>query len=966
VRKRVSRVIVSAIAFAIFCAGCVFLHAQTAGNRISQEVSSGSLAALPGTVNPRAKAQYDIGRTNASTRLSGITMHFKLSAKQQVELDELVKEQQTPGSANYHKWLTPAEYASRFGLSDSDIAEVKTWLETQGFTIVRVSNSHNSISFSGTVAQVEAAFQTQIHNYQIGSEKHFTNSTQLAIPAALSGVVQSVRNLDDFRPKPRVRFHTQQMSVASSGTKPNFTSGQTDNHYLQPGDVAVIYDIKAAYNAGYTGSGQSIAIVGQSEINVSDIEDFENAAGLSVKDPTVVLVPDSGSAAYSPDNQAESDLDLEYSGGIAKGATIYFVYVGDNANYSVWDALQYAVDTEIAPIISMSYGTCEPDLSSSDYSTYESTLKQGASQGQSIIVAAGDDGSEACYDDGTYNTALAVDYPASSAYVTGVGGTEFPANDVSSSNTTYWESASGSDVTTSALSYIPEQVWNDDSSSYGLSSGGGGTSTLTTRPSWQTGVTGISTAPDYSKGYRLVPDISLDSSPNNAGYLYCTSDITAWTAGQAASCNDGFRDSSTGDLTVAGGTSFAAPIFAGMLAVINEKENSTGQGLITSTLYTLASSSSTYSSTFHDITSGGNECTAGSTYCSSSGESQYYATTGYDEASGLGSVDLYNLLTSWSSTSSSDLKATTTALSAATSTASSGASDTITITVSPQSSSITTTPTGTLTIVVDGTTETSSLALSNASATYSFSSTTSGAHVINATYSGDSTFASSTGSVTVDVGGSSGTSTSGSFTLSATNVTVSQGSSGTSTITVTSKNSYAGKVGFTLSTTSSSLEDYGCYDVSDVSVSANSTAATTLTLYTSESSCSSSSSVKRGTRHMFVKAGTGSTASSKPDSGSNKTLPISAAAFGCLLLFGIRKRAATLRAVLGCLVLLGILGLATGCSGGSSSGSSGSGSSSSTADDVATGTYTLTLYGEDTSNSSIAASTTFTLTVQSQ
>jgi subtilase family serine protease len=280
------------------------------------------------------------------------------------------------------------------------------------------------------------------------------------------------------------------------------------------------------------------------------------------------------------------------------------------------------------------------------------------------------------------------------------------------------------------------------------------------RPGWQSGVPGIP-----SGSYRLVPDISLDASPNNAGYLYCTSDTSAWNQSQQASCSDGFRDSSTHYLTVAGGTSFAAPIFAGMLAIINQKQNSTGQGLINSMLYTLAANSSTYASAFHDATSGGNQCTAGAQYCSSSGESEYPAITGYDDATGLGSVDLYNLLTAWTPGPSSSLEPTTSSLTAATNTPASGATDTITITVSPESKSITSTPTGTLTIVVDGTTETSSLALSNGSATYTFSSTVSGSHVIEATYSGSSTFASSTGSVTVNVGGSGGGSNGGTFTL---------------------------------------------------------------------------------------------------------------------------------------------------------------------------------------------------------
>jgi subtilase family serine protease len=330
---------------------------------------------------------------------------------------------------------------------------------------------------------VITAFQTEIHNYRVDGQSHYANATELTIPAALSGVVSTIRNLDDFKPKPFVRFHAE-----TTAAKPAFTSSQSGNHYLQPGDVAVIYDIKAAYSAGYTGAGQSVAVVGQSEISVSDIENFQSAAGLTVRDPTLVLVPNSGNAAYSSGDEAESDLDLEYSGGIAKEATLYLVYVGNNSNYSVWDSLQYAVDTDIAPVISMSYGGCEPDLSSSDYSTLESIMEQGASQGQSIVVASGDTGSTGCYADLTTNSTptsqeeeLAVNYPASSAFATALGGTEFPSSDVSSSNTTYWESASGNDVITSALSYIPEQVWNDDSATYGeedgaeyaLSAGGG-------------------------------------------------------------------------------------------------------------------------------------------------------------------------------------------------------------------------------------------------------------------------------------------------------------------------------------------------------------------------------------------------------------------------------------------------------------------------------------------------------------
>ena len=821
-------------------------------NRVLQEIDSRSAAALPGSVNPRIAAGYDIGRLDPATPLNGVTIYFRPTAEQQAQLDALVQAQQTPGSPQYHAWLTLAQYSTRFGLSDGDLANIQSWLESEGFNIEHISNSRTSITFSGTAAQIENGFQTEMHRYQIGTETHFANATDLSIPSALLGVVRSIRNLDDFRPRPQFR------------PSPAFTSAQTGEHFLTPKDVATIYDINAAYNSGYTGSGQSIAVVGQSEILVSDIEAFQTAAGLTVAAPNIILVPDSGTAAISSGDEAESDLDLEYSSGTARGATIDFVYVGNNQNYSVFDSLQFAVDEKTAPIINISYGICEPNLSSTDYSTLEAIMEQGASQGQTIVAASGDTGSTACYDPTAKSgvtaamEVLAVNYPASSAYAVGVGGTEFPAADVAASNTTYWESASGSDLISSALSYIPEQAWNDDSASigtqygalYALSAGGGGVSTLTPRPSWQKGVAGIA-----SGNFRLVPDVSLDSSPDNAPYLFCTSDTSAWNSGQKASCNSGFRDSSTQDLTAAGGTSFATPIFAGMIAIVNQKENSSGQGVASSTLYSLASNSSTYASAFHDITSGSNQCTAGSTYCSAAGASEYTAGTGYDEATGLGSVDFNYLLNAWT-------------------------------------------------------------------------------------------------------GGSGGGGTpSGSFTLSATNVTATQGNSGTSTVSVVSVNSYAGTVSFSLTSTSTSLNTYGCYTIDSAAVAAGATTTAMLTIYTSQSACSGVSGA-----HSFARGSATRVASSRDHQPPlRKSIPVSAAALAGILFLGFSKsrRAWSL---LSCLVLVAMLGFATGC--GSSNGTAGSGSTTNPAStEVATGTYSLTLVGTDTKTASLTAGATLTLTV---
>lgn len=917
-----------------------YLRGATPAGRIKGEIEGSPRVQLPGSRSPLTKSLADSGRLAANTKLNGMSLVYKRSDSQESELKQLLSAQQDPTSTQYHGWITPDQFASRFGMPDADISKIETWLQQQGFAVQGVSRGKTRIVFSGNSSQVENAFGAEIHLYTKGNRTEFAPASDISLPSALTSVVQSVSNLSSFRPQSHVR-----LKAPGPQTSAHFTSSQSGSHFLTPGDVAVIYDLNAAYNSGYTGSGQSIAVVGQSAVTLTDIENFQSAAGLTKKDPTLVLVPSSGTSTTVSQDQAESDLDLEYSGGIAKGATIYFVYVGNNQNYSVFDALQYAVDDRISPIISMSYGSCETELSSSDYTTLDGILQQAASQGQTVVAASGDSGSTDCYGVSGLTTsqqqALAVDFPASSEYVTGLGGSEFSSSDVSSSNTTYWNSASGSDVVTSAKSYIPESAWNDDSSSSGLSSGGGGASSLTSRPSWQTGVTGIPTG-----SYRLVPDISLSSSPNNAGYLYCSSDSSTQITG---SCSNGFRDSSNSYLTVAGGTSFASPIFAGMLALINQRLNSTGQGVINSTLYSLAGNASDYASAFHDITSGGNQCTAGSSYCSGSSTSSYASGTGYDQATGLGSVDLYNLLTAWPAGSASSLQASQTTLSADTTTPASGAADTITIKTASVSTSATATPTGTVTLTIDGTAQSSSLMLTNGSVTYSFSSTTSGAHVIVADYSGDSSFAPSTGSLTLTIG-SATSSGSGSFTVAANSLTVSSGSTGTSTVTVTPKNGYTGTVTWTVSS-NVSLSN-ACYSLPSAAITGTSAVTTTLTVYTTSSSCSSSSIAASGGRLHRVEAGSTGQSSGSPLQPMGIRVPLLAALF---LIGGLSRRSrASIRVVL--IGTLFVIPLAlSGC---------GSSSSTSTSSNATKGTYTLTITGTDSSNSSITASTTTTLTVQ--
>jgi subtilase family serine protease len=738
--------------------------AQQPTERVTAEINGSEKAMIPGSHSPLARHENETGRMAANIQLEGLSLVFSRTAEQEADLQALIAAQQDPASPLYRKWLSPEEFGSRFGVADADIAKVQFWLENRGFTIEGVSRSKTRIIFSGTVEQVESSFATELHYYSVEGETHFSASEDISVPTALSSLVLTVTNLSDFRPKPHFR-------LAQLHVSPNFTSSQSGNHFLTPKDVATIYDINPAYNAGFNGTGQSIAVVAQSDVTLTDIEHFQTDAGFAIKDPIKVLASTT-SPGFVPGDEMESDIDLEYTSTIANGATIYFVY--SSGSGGAFDSLTYAVENKTAPIISVSYGKCESNLSSTEYSMLNNTtLAQAASQGQSVIVASGDSGSTDCGP----STGLAVDFPAGSQYVTAMGGTEFLSVDVSGPNaSSFWLPATSStvDLVSSAIKYIPEQVWNDDLTNGALASGGGGVSTLTPKPSWQTGVPGIP-----SGTFRFTPDVSLSSSNVNAPYLLCSSDSMTGITG---SCSHGFRDVNNAKLTTAGGTSFAAPIFAAMLAVLNQKLNSTGQGVINSTLYTLAANSTTYNSAFHDITSGGNQCPAGASYCSTAGASEYPATTGYDAASGLGSIDLFNLVSAWPG--SSTLATSKTTLVAATLTPAPGAGDAITITVTSGSSSSTATPAGTVTISVDGTAQSPALTLVNGSATYTFSSAVVGSHTITAAYSGNTTYATSTGSLVVTV-----ITVASKTTLSAAATTPNAGANDAITITVTSGSS---------------------------------------------------------------------------------------------------------------------------------------------------------------------------------
>jgi subtilase family serine protease len=791
--------------------GCVAqgvtARAQVAQDRITQAIQGGKVSALAGTVHPLARAEYDQGLVDSTLALHGMTLDFNRSAAQQQALDALLKAQQDPSSPSYHRWLTSEEFGDRFGMSQADIAKATAWLQSQGFTVDHVADSRNAITFSGTAALAEAAFHTQIHKYSVNGELHFANATAVSLPSSLAATVTRIGGLNDFRLKPQFK---RPSGDQASGGKPEFTSGLSGGHFIAPGDFAVIYDVNPLYTANYTGAGQTIGVIGQTDIVQADITAFRSASNLpaygSTGGPTFTsyLIPgaiDPGVLASTGDVQ-EASLDLEWSGGVAKNANIVFVISGD-----VFTSLQYAIANKInglqIPILTLSYAGCESQQGTATIASLEASLQQANAQGQTVFNSSGDSGAAACDVSSTTTITsatqgLAVNYPASSAYVTGVGGSEFMGDGTAANPSTgadqYWSANGSNDVLTSALSYIPEMVWNDTAfeivNGGGLSAGGGGASLLFSKPSWQTGVPGIP-----SDGARDVPDVSLSASADHDPYLVCTQiTLDSNPNTYVSSCANGFRISDPGfnddqGLVAYGGTSVSTPSFAGLMAVIEQKLGTPqGLGNINPSLYTLASSSSTYASAFHDVTTGNNmvPCTTGTANCPSSGELGYSAGTGYDQASGLGSVDGSALATAFTTVAVKG--GTTVSIAANPSNPLTGSAVTLTATVTPNSG--TTSPTGSVSFTVDGVPFTTvSLTAGAAAATTSFS--TGGPHIVVASYLGDNNFyvSSTTATIRATATGTAANTT----MLVASPTSVVQ--NGSVTLTATVNSSTAGTIG---------------------------------------------------------------------------------------------------------------------------------------------------------------------------
>ena len=889
--------------------------AQGAKPQISGRVGQGSRVRLAHSMSPRVLNGEDLGPVAGDLRMQGVTLVFRRSASQEAELQALLSAQQDPTSPQFHQWLTPASFGQRFGMADEDIAATERWLKTQGFAIDGVSAARDRITFSGTAQQVADAFGTSLHHYRVEGQIHTAPSTDLSLPEELAPLTSAVMHLADFRPAPSIQ----------PAARPKYTS-TTGAHYLMPNDLEVMYDLPSK-----GARGQSVAIVGQTDVDtVNDsIGRFVAQTGGTVQQD--VLVPGTGPQAISPDDNAEADIDLEYSAGVNRAGTVFYVYVGGDPDYSVFDALAFAINTNIAPVISISYGECETLLTPNEIEQGNALFEQASSQGQTVIAASGDAGGEGCAFvpsnelTTTQQQALAVDYPADSPYVTAVGGTQMSAGSFAAGTSSYWGPQSTAYDVTSLLSYVPEIAWNEDSSN-GLMASGGGASAVLSRPAWQTGVPGIA-----SGTTRLVPDVAFQASTNSPGFLFCADDI-------GSACANGTTVSTAFD--IGGGTSFATPAFAEMVAVLNSDTGSFGLGNLNPTLYKIAATSAG-ASVFHDITSGTSACTAGDPGCSAAGQSGFAAGTGYDEATGLGSVDYLQLLATWPKVQAATPYTTTISLlsvSGSTPGGPTSLSFQVTVDQTPLPGVPQANLTGNISVLVDGVVVATNVPDAyrtsyGISAGYDFTAPTSvGSHVVTVIYAGDSTHAPSQKTAAFMVGNPIAT---GGVSIAINNVTVPANGSANTTITVTPSGGYVGRLAWSM-TLESANSVLVCYEIPSTAVKG----VTQITLFLGAgTTCTNATASLRN--------GTAEYATRERQRAPWESVSFAAGVLLCWL--PVRKRARGLGTLLCVTVIAAVSGLC-GCGG--------SGGSSSPQP------ITVTVQAHDSVNSGISATTTFSLALQ--
>ena len=668
---------------------------------VTQHVDDAKLTTLVGGTHPAAIAKSDRGRVSDQLQMEHIFLQLKRSPVQEKELEQFIDSLHDRNSPNYHKWITSDEFGRRFGIAQADIDAVSNWLLNHGFTVNHMY-PNMVIDFSGTAGQINSAFHTEIHNLQVNGETHIANMSNPQIPAALAPAVMGMLSLHDFRPTPH--NHVRKDYTVGSGT-----------YLVTPSDLHTIYNFNPVYSGGHTGTGQTIAIMSESNVYnstgaTSDWNVFRNVLGIPVSTythaslTTVHPAPGAGGACSDPGvtgAEGEAAIDVEWSAAAAPDAAIVLASCKDGASAGLFIAMQNLLTNGSASpnIISISYGFTEPAYGTAGNAYIRGLYQVAVTAGISVFVSSGDSGADAAdQNKGIDSSGINVSGFATTPYNVAVGGTDY-SDFYSGTGSTYWN-ASNTSTYGSAKSYIPEIPWNDSCGSqllanyvsgstltYGsggfcniasgssyvdnaggsggpsaCASGSGGTCAGYPKPGWQASLVG-----NPADGVRDIPDVALFAADGLWGHYYvvCWSD----TANQGAACT-GAPSGWAGF----GGTSVAAPIWAGIQALVDQ---TTGDrwGNPNPVYYSLAkteygaSGSSTCNSSlgngvnssciFYDVTLGDMDmpCSAGSPNCyrpsgtngvlstsTSAYQPAYKTNTGWDFPTGIGTVNVANLV----------------------------------------------------------------------------------------------------------------------------------------------------------------------------------------------------------------------------------------------------------------------------------------------------------------------------------
>ena len=824
--RTTSSVLCAALVALLLSMGTLVTQAQSqrVPARIVAKVDDTRTVELKGNVHPMARPEFDRGAVADSQPMSRMLLMLQRSPQQDAALQQLIEAQQTKNSGSYHAWLTPDQFGKQFGPSDADVQTVTDWLTRQGFQVAKVAAGKTAVEFSGTVAQVRNAFHTEIHKFAVSGETHVANVSEPAIPEALAPVVRGVVAMNDF---PRhSHLHNKgiyRLHRDSGQIEPLFTYGNPANLAMAPADFNKIYNVPSSA----TGAGQTIAIIGDSNIDAQDVIDFRNLFGLPANftqaNNVLVNGPDPGLNG----DEGEADLDVEWAGAIAPQANILLVTSsGTQSNpgqitSGIDLSALYVVDNDPSlngvpvSVVSESFGECEPGLLATGNIFYYTLWQQAAAEGITAIVSTGDSGSAGCDPDpsGTSPNAaidgLAVSGLASTPFNVAVGGTDFIATAQNGVPNQYWSNANGA-TNGSALQYIPETTWDDSACAFNypaactavdplgadLAAGSGGPSNCGVWtgtngkcksgypiPAYQVGVNKL-VFPNIQPTPRTIPDVSLFASNGQNGVALIVCEADANPSGASCNLNSPFTD-----FSLVGGTSAATPPFAAIVALLNQKTG-TRQGNVNYGLYNLAANDANYTSgacnastppnsacTFNDVTTGniGVACVLGSTsnadgstnWCNGSGATfgvtvvngttsvAYSAAAGYDAATGLGSINVANLLNNWHNFHRT---ATVTTVSNISGGSPSGSNFTATVTVAPapptstfaqpENVSLTALAADQTTIlgVIGGksnSTQTVPFALSSGTVSVQTNLLPPGTAYISASYGGDATFGAS-------------------------------------------------------------------------------------------------------------------------------------------------------------------------------------------------------------------------------